>query len=124
MEFSDDKCYAGKMCIVEGTVEDNGEVLDVGGEIKITFSSGAPTAEAPTPTLCPCGRFSLVVPALKKGTNKKIWKKLKINKKGVITVKKGKLTKKLYKIKVRITAKGNDKYNPKVIIKTVRLKVK
>ena len=60
MEFSDDKCYSGKMCIVEGTVEDNGEVLDVGGEIKITFSSGAPTAEGadahtvPVRTFQPC----------------------------------------------------------------------
>jgi hypothetical protein len=51
-------------------------------------------------------------------------KKLKISKKtGKITVKKG--TKKgLYKIKVRISAKGNSLYKPKKLTKTVKIRVK
>ncbi len=61
---------------------------------------------------------------VKKGTNSKIYKKIKINKKGVITFKKGKYAKKTYKIKVKITAAGNSKYNKKTITKTVKVKIK
>ena len=50
-------------------------------------------------------------------------KKLTLTKKGKITVKKG--TKKgIYKIKVKITAKGNSKYLAKSVTKTVKIKVK
>ena len=61
---------------------------------------------------------------VKKGTNKKIFKKIKINKKGAITFKKGKYAKKTYKIKVKVTAAGNSKYNKKTVTKTVKVKVK
>ncbi len=61
---------------------------------------------------------------VKKGTTFKIYKKVKINKKGVITFKKGKYAKKTYKIKVKITAAGTDKYNKKAVTKTIKVKVK
>ena len=61
---------------------------------------------------------------VKKGTTSKIYKKVKINKKGVITFKKGKYAKKTYKIKVKITAAGTSGYNKKTVTKTVKVKVK
>lgn len=61
---------------------------------------------------------------VKNGTSKKILKKIKINKKGVITLKKGKYNKTTYKIKVKITANGNDSYKLCTKTKTVRIKVK
>lgn len=52
----------------------------------------------------------------------KIKKYLKINAKGVITFKAWKKAKKgSYKIKVKITVKGNSKYKPKTIKKTVKI---
>ena len=61
---------------------------------------------------------------VKKGTTSKIYKKIKISKKGVITFKKGKYAKKTYKIKLKITAAGNSKYNKKTVTKTIKVKVK
>ncbi len=62
---------------------------------------------------------------VKKGITKKIRKLVKINSKGVITIKKWKKAKKgAYKIKVKITAKGNAQYNSKTVTKTVKVKVK
>ncbi len=60
----------------------------------------------------------------KKGTNAKLYKKLKVDKKGAITVKKCRLKKGNYKIKVTITVSGDDTYEKKVIQKTVTIKVK
>lgn len=61
----------------------------------------------------------------KKGTNKKIWKYLKISKKGVITVKKWKKAKKgTYKINVSVTADGNNSYKKASKTVTVKIKVK
>ena len=55
----------------------------------------------------------------------KIKKYLKINAKGVITFKAWKKAKKgTYKIKVKITVKGNSKYKPKTIKKTVKIMIK
>lgn len=60
-----------------------------------------------------------------KSAKKSIKKLLKINSKGVITVKRWKKPKKgTYKIKVSITAKGNEGYLPKTITKTIKLKIK
>ncbi len=66
---------------------------------------------------------------VKKGTDKKIFKKIKINKKnGKITLKKGKYAKKTYKIKVKIKVAGktvkNVKYKAKTITKVIKIKVK
>ena len=61
---------------------------------------------------------------VKKGTNSKIYKKIKISKKGAVTFKKGKYAKKTYKIKLKITAAGNSKYNKKTVTKTIKVKVK
>lgn len=62
---------------------------------------------------------------VKSGITKKIRKLVSINKKGAITIKKWKKAKVgTYKIKVRITAKGNSKYKPKTLIKTVKIKIK
>ena len=61
---------------------------------------------------------------VKSGITKKIRKLVKINSKGVITIKKWKKAKKgNYKIKLKITAKGNSKYNTKSILKTIRIKI-
>ena len=68
---------------------------------------------------------SLAFKLVKSGITKKIRKLVKINSKGVITIKKWKKAKKgTYKIKVKITASGNAKYNSKTITKTVTIRVK
>lgn len=62
---------------------------------------------------------------VKKGTDKKIYKKITVKKKtGVITFKKGKYAKKTYKIKLKITAKGNSDYKSKTVNKVVKVRVK
>lgn len=62
---------------------------------------------------------------VKKGTSAKIYKYLKISKKGVITFKKWKKAKKgSYKIKVKITAAGNKTYKSKTVNKVFKVKVK
>ncbi len=62
---------------------------------------------------------------LKKGTSAKIYKKIKVNKKnGKITLKKGKYSKKTYKLAVKITAKGNQNYNSGSKTVTVKINVK
>jgi hypothetical protein len=62
---------------------------------------------------------------VKSGITKKIRKFVKINSKGVITIKKWKKAKKgTYKIKIKVTAAGNINYNAKAITKTVKVKVK
>ncbi len=61
---------------------------------------------------------------IKKGTTAKIFKKISINKKGVITFKKGKYAKKTYKIKVQITAAGNSKYKKKSLSRVIKVKIK
>ncbi len=62
---------------------------------------------------------------VKSGTSSKIFKKITVNKKtGMVTLKKGKYAKKTYKVKIKITAKGNGSYNSKTINKTVKIKVK
>jgi hypothetical protein len=65
------------------------------------------------------------VTKVKKGTSAKLYSKIKVNPTtGKITLKKGKYKKGAYKIKLKITAKGNSFYNPKTITKTVKIKVK
>ena len=62
---------------------------------------------------------------VKSGITKKIRKLVKINSKGIITIKKWKKAKKgTYKIKVKITAAGNSAYNAKSITKTIKVKIK
>lgn len=62
---------------------------------------------------------------IKKGSAAKLYKQSKINSKGVITVKKWKKAKKgTYKLNVKITAKGNDKFNKKTVSKVVKVKIK
>ena len=59
------------------------------------------------------------------GTSKKIYKKIKVNKKtGAITLKKGIYKKGIYKIKLKIYALGNSSYNSKTLTKTVKIKIK
>ncbi len=62
---------------------------------------------------------------VKKGTNKKIWKYLKISKKGAVTVKKWKKAKKgTYKIRITVTAAGNKTYKKGYKTVTVKVKIK
>lgn len=61
---------------------------------------------------------------VKKGTTKKIYKKVKITSKGILKFKKGKYKKKTYEIKVKIRAAGNANYLAKTLTKTVKVKVK
>lgn len=57
--------------------------------------------------------------------SKKIRKLVKINSKGVITIKRWKKAKKgNYKIRVKITAKGNSMYKSKSVSKTVKIRIK
>lgn len=60
-----------------------------------------------------------------KSVPKKLRKLLKINSKGALTVKRWKKAKKgTYKLKVKITAKGDSLFNSKTVTKTVKLKIK
>lgn len=68
------------------------------------------------------GKVSVTL--VKKGTSAKIFKKLKMNKKGAITLKKGKYKKGTYKIAVKISAAGNDRYKAASVTKTVKVKVR
>lgn len=62
---------------------------------------------------------------IKKGTDKKIWKYLKISKKGVITLKRWKKAKKgTYKIKITVTAAGNKSYKKGSKTVTAKIKIK
>lgn len=62
---------------------------------------------------------------VKKGITKKIRKLVKINSKGVITIKKWKKARKgTYKIKVQITVKENSKYKSKTVNKVIKVKIK
>lgn len=65
-------------------------------------------------------KFKLV----KKGSTAKLFKKAKISKKGVIKIKKVKLKKKTYKLKVSVTAAGNTEYDAKTVTVTVKVKIK
>lgn len=71
MEFSAESGYAGKPFGITGSVSENDEILDVGGEMTITFSSGAPEADGAESYTVPVenGLFSLDVPALTAGNN-------------------------------------------------------
>ncbi len=68
------------------------------------------------------GRLSYKI--LKKGTSAKLYKKLKINSKGVITLKKCKLKKGTYKAVVKVSAAGNDKYNSGKKTVTIKIRIK
>lgn len=58
------------------------------------------------------------------GAKKAIKKYLKFNSKGTLTIKRWKKAKKgTYKIKVKITVKGDSKYKPKIIKKTVKITI-
>ncbi len=59
------------------------------------------------------------VTKVKKGTSSKIYKKIKVNSKGAVTLAKGKYKKGTYKVKLRITAKGC-----KTAYKTVKIRIK
>lgn len=62
---------------------------------------------------------------IKKGTNKKIWKYLKVSKKGALTVKSWKKAKKgTYKIIVSVTAAGNKSYKKASKSVTVKIRIK
>ena len=64
------------------------------------------------------------VKPIKKGSSSAIFNKLKVNKKGTVTLKKGTYKKGTYKIVVRIKAAGNKKYKPATVTKTFRVKIK
>jgi subtilisin family serine protease len=61
---------------------------------------------------------------MKKGTSKKLYKSIKLNKKGVLILKKAAYAKKTYKVRIRVTAAGNKAYNAKKLTKTVKIKIK
>ncbi len=61
---------------------------------------------------------------IKKGSTSKVFKKAKINSQGVISIKKCKLKKGNYKLKVRVTANGNNNYASANKVVTVKIKVK
>lgn len=68
---------------------------------------------------------TVTVTKVKKGSTAKLFKKITVNKKtGAITIKKGKYSKKTYKIKLKITAAGNSDYNSKTLTQVVKIKVK
>ena len=67
----------------------------------------------------------VTVAKVKKGTSAKIYGKITVNKStGAVTFKKGTYKKGSYKIKLKVTAAGNDKYKAETISKVVKVKVK
>lgn len=64
------------------------------------------------------------VKIVKSKTSKKIRNKVKVNKKGVITLKKGVYSKGKYTVTVKITVKGDDNHNPTSFTKKLRIKIK
>ena len=68
------------------------------------------------------GKLSFVL--IKNGTSKKLWKRLKINKNGSLTLKKGGYKRASYKVKVKITAKGNSRFKKRTLTKVIRLRIK
>ncbi len=70
-------------------------------------------------------RGKVTVKKIKKGTTSKIYKKITIAKKtGAITFKKGTYKRGTYKVKLKVTAAGNDEYTSKSKTVTVKIKVK
>lgn len=62
---------------------------------------------------------------VKKGTTAKIYKLITVKaKNGAITIKKGKYAKKTFKVKLKITVKGNSEYSSKTLTKVVKIKIK
>lgn len=62
---------------------------------------------------------------VKKGSSKKLYKKIKVaSKNGKITIKKGKYKKGTYKIKLKVTAFGNSTYKKATKTKVVKIKIK
>ena len=62
---------------------------------------------------------------VKSGTASKIYNRISVNKKnGAIKLKKGKYKKGVYKIKLKISVKGNSKYKAKTLSKVVKIKIK
>jgi hypothetical protein len=62
---------------------------------------------------------------VKSGTASKIYNRISVNKKnGAIKLKKGKYKKDVYKIKLKISVKGNSKYKAKTLSKVVKIKIK
>lgn len=68
------------------------------------------------------GKVSVKV--VKKGTSAKLFGKASVKKNGKLTVKKGIYAKNTYKLRLKITVKGNSKYKPKTVYKTIKLKIK
>ena len=74
IDFCDDHGYVGKPFTVSGEVSENDERIDVGGEMTITFSSGAPEAQGAETYTVPVtnGRYQLDVDSLT-DDNEYIW---------------------------------------------------
>lgn len=70
------------------------------------------------------GAVTVKTTSVKLGKKKISVKKFKFTKTGKLTVAKGKYKKGTYKVTVKITAKGNSKYKPKTVTKTVSIKIK
>lgn len=94
--------------------------------IEVKLKAKAFKAKSKKKTVIKAKKVFKVKKAIGKVTYKKISgnKKIAISKSGRITIKKGLKKGKTYKLKVRITAKGNDKYMKKKIVRTIRIKIK
>lgn len=68
------------------------------------------------------GTVKVKTTLVKLGKKKISVKKFKFTKTGKLTVAKGKYKNGTYKVTVKITAKGNSKYKPKTIAKTIKVK--
>lgn len=67
---------------------------------------------------------AVVITKVKKGSSLGIYKRITVKKNGCITIKKGNYSKKTYKIKLKITAKGDDYYKAKTVKKIIKIKIK
>ena len=74
IDFSAEKAYLGKPLTISGDVRYEDEIIDVGGEITITFSDSTPEAEGAVSYKVPVnnGRYSLDIPAMTT-TGRYVW---------------------------------------------------
>ena len=133
---SDIDSVAGEVITSDGSVYGSettpSKTSKKGNTIKVTAKTKAAKADklkkskvTVKPLKITKAKGSVKVVKVKKGTTSKIYKKITVNSKnGAITIKKGKYAKKTYKIKLKITAKGNSAYSSKTISKVVKIKIK
>lgn len=108
--------------IIQGKDENTVKVSTKSKDLKSGKLAGKKTTVKLVTVKNAKGKVKIV--KVKSGTTKSLYKKIKVNKKtGKITFKKGSYKKGNYKIKLKVTAAGNDSYKSKSVTVTVKLRI-